>query len=124
MMNIFDAIRSNEVYVVDYLLGNKSVERNLTDENGKSLAVVAASECDTIDIMVLLVEYKISCINIPDNDGNTPLYLAISKNTVEMVEYLMLNGANSNYEKIDGETMVNYAIKKGNKYIMHLLRMG
>lgn len=37
-----------------------------------------------------------SDINIPDNEGNTPLHLASEKSKQEVVKHLLINGADGN----------------------------
>lgn len=53
-----------------------------------------------------------------DNQGNTPLHLAV---TTEVADVLLGNGANKNARNNDGETPLYWAARKGNAAVAELL---
>ena len=60
-------------------------------------------------------------IDITDGFGNTALMKASEKGHVEIAEYLIINGANVNFQNKEGVTPLMVAAEKNNFYIFKLL---
>ena len=75
------------------------------------------SACDkyrpNLEIIKLLFEYGADP-NIQDNNGNTPLHIAVGNDSFEITELLLTNGADPNIQDIGGNTplhkLPNYKI--------------
>jgi hypothetical protein len=63
-------------------------------------------------------------VNIKDNDGNTPLHLAILNSCpIDFIDNLMEKGADLNIKNNQGETPLDLAIRKKSTEIMLLLKV-
>ena len=60
-------------------------------------------------------------INVQNNDGNTPLHLACSKGHSDIVETLMLAGADETITNDRGKTPAQWAESEGHSELLKLL---
>jgi len=60
-------------------------------------------------------------INIADNNGSTPLYIASKKGHINIVETLLSSGANINLADKEGKTALQIAKEKKKTEIIKLL---
>ncbi|MDQ7046347.1 MAG: ankyrin repeat domain-containing protein [Sulfurovum sp.] len=78
------------------------------------------------DIIILLIEHNYKNINIENNENWTPLFLAIQKGNIKIIEELLKYGANINYEVnlkplIGVYTPLKYALLQKDWNIIELL---
>jgi ankyrin repeat protein len=70
---------------------------------------LAAAESDHLDtVKVLLANH--ATVNIENDDGDTPLHLAVQKPQPKATEALLGAGADANYKNIHGETPLHLAV--------------
>jgi ankyrin repeat protein len=62
-------------------------------------------------------------IDEQDNEGNTPLLVAVEKNDLETVQLLVNNGADINLKNKEGSTPLNIAVMKGNKDYYDMIKL-
>ncbi|XP_071444003.1 alpha-latrotoxin-Lg1a-like [Hetaerina americana] len=110
--------RHGKLDVVKYLI-DQGASINGRDNYGLTLLHHAAlcdqiSECDQ-DVIKYLIEKKgaNADVNAKDNDGHTPLYLAVKYGKLNIVKYLIENGANANVRDNYGDTLLNFANRMG-----------
>ncbi len=70
------------------------------------------------NMIQFLIKRGISC-DTPDEDGKTPLMIAIEAEWKELVDILIEHGASIDSEDQRGETPVSLALRVGNRAIMH-----
>ena len=56
-----------------------------------------------------------------NNDGTTPMCVAAEKGYLEIVKYLIENGANANATDVDGKTALTWAVEKGHSEVVKFL---
>ena len=93
---------------------NKLIQRganvNLVDGSGRT-ALAHACIAERADIVELLSELKECDVNIPDNDGNTPIIYAVRSRNVKVVTVLL-----DGFRNVD----VNHANNKGDIDILNI----
>jgi ankyrin repeat protein len=62
-------------------------------------------------------------IDEQDNEGNTPLLVAVEKNDLETVQLLVNNGADINLKNKEGSTPLSIAVMKGNKDYYDMIKL-
>jgi len=62
-------------------------------------------------------------INEQDNEGNTPLLVAVEKNDLETVQLLIENGADVNLRNQEGSTPLSVAVMKGDKSYFDMIKL-
>ncbi len=62
-------------------------------------------------------------INEQDNEGNSPLLIAVEKNDLETVQLLVDNGADVNMKNKDGSTPLSIAVMKGDKSYFDMIKL-
>ena len=81
-------------------------------------AACANGDAAEVDRLVLVCEYK---INVQDNHGYTPLHLACYRGYKDIVETLMVAGADETITNDDMETPAQVAEKTGHNKLLKLL---
>ena len=71
----------------------------------------AAASTEHFNIIKYLIEEKGAKIDLVDAHEKTPLFYAVENNYQNIVEYLLKNGANTEFQ-YNGETVLYYAAKK------------
>ena len=98
---------------------NYSDIASLLIENGANIeaknirnetALYIASFRGFINVVKILVEKYKADINNPDCDGDTPLSVACYENQVEIISYLLRNGANVNVHGVRLDTPLHVAV--------------
>ncbi len=105
---ILQAAVRNDLTTVKFLL-SKSADLNILDDGGKHIIHYAALH-NALNIIEFLKAQNASLINSTDNDGRSPLWLAVAKNNVETVKYLLASGAKANIVPIIPGEQVLYPL--------------
>ncbi len=102
------AENSDNVAVVEYLLSaGSSVDEK--DENGQNALMYAVQIADNIDVLRCLVEKGGAQLNYIDKEGRTALMLAAESGQLEMVNYLLVKGADASISDNAGKKVLDYA---------------
>ncbi|XP_023314785.1 ankyrin-3-like [Trichogramma pretiosum] len=109
------ALDNNHRKVVEWLIRQGADPTTANIEGSTPLHVVCTRYNDDFYPSMLL-EYvdeksKPLFVNAQDNEGNTPLHLALDYNRTRLAEWLMRNGANRNSTNAKGETPLHVACK-------------
>jgi ankyrin repeat protein len=95
--------------LVKYLI-EKGLDINTKNYKGDNPLLISCIWPYIVPIENLIKEYKAD-IHVTDNDGNTPLHLVFDCEypEIEIVEFLLDNGANINAKNNRGENVLRYA---------------
>jgi hypothetical protein len=66
-------------------------------------------------------EFYINLLEIKDEEGNSLLHISVLDNIYDLVEYLLIKGANVNAQNNNGDTPLHLVIKKENTELIGLL---
>jgi hypothetical protein len=123
---IFDAIISKKHDETIKILQNESlIDLETTDQNNSTILMHAVS-ANNLNIVKEIIIKKKSNINAQDGikklyGGNTALHLAVLFADVEMVEFLLENGADYNIENYNEQTPLMISRIYNRKNILNLL---
>lgn len=118
MDNIFDASLHNDTEAIKEYLKFGNV--NICDEQGLSLLHYAAMG-NSLEVANLLIDNYIN-LDIRNNKGETPLFLAVNLGELGFAKLLCRYGADAKIANNIGETVFFKAILKGRKDMLDLLR--
>lgn len=124
---IFDAIISKKHDEAIKILQNESlIDLETTDKNNSTILMYAVS-ANNLNIVKKIIIKKKSNINAQDGikklyGGNTALHLAVLFADVEMVEFLLENGADYNIENYNEQTPLMISRTYNKKNILNLLK--
>ena len=90
------------------------------DSGGRS-AIAKACQEEHLSIVEMLLDHDKDLLEIADNGGFTPLFVAISYQRVGLVRFLLDRGANVHAAARGGMTTLIRAIVKGNLAIVQML---
>lgn len=91
------------------------------DDGGQMLNVFEAAEKGSIKLMKKFRKIDPDLINAMDTDGYTPLHRACYQNQIDMVKWLIMNGANVCALTNDGWQPIHSAAQWGRTKIFRLL---
>lgn len=98
------------------LLLHRGFDINLTDEKGNTVLhdVVGSAYCDkdTVKKMRWLISMGAN-VNIPNNDGETPLHLAMGLHAIECINFLLDQGADLFALDKKGNGCISWALFEG-----------
>ncbi|CAG0913146.1 unnamed protein product [Notodromas monacha] len=103
------AARKNLYNVVEFLL-RKNVSPYTKDELGKTALHIAA-ESNSFEVVKTLVEFSPKpkrLIDMTDNGSFTALNYAVDSSLVQIVEYLLANGADPNIPDEEGNRLIHW----------------
>ncbi|KAJ8683740.1 hypothetical protein QAD02_019532 [Eretmocerus hayati] len=103
------------------LLLDNGIEIELSHFRNKLLLHSAAQNIQHQDVFKHLIDTGIFDINEKDSDGNTPLHIAILKNSNSCVKLLLRNGANPNIANASNQTPLHNAVITDNLFTVELL---
>ncbi|MBR4592548.1 MAG: ankyrin repeat domain-containing protein [Elusimicrobiaceae bacterium] len=114
------AAAAGQAEAVSYLLKH-GADATAKDDLGKTAMLYASTLEDPKTLSYLITADKMS-INIPDNQGNTPLIYAVQKGYLRNVKALLDGGANANYRNpTNGLCALATAAAEGNPEMIKLL---
>lgn len=89
--------------IAEMLIAAGAEMNKIVTENGRTLLHVAALQSDKLADSLIFLLKKGADPNVYDNDGQTPLTLAILNNKPEAVDALVKGGADPNYPAMTGK---------------------
>ncbi|QWD84477.1 ankyrin repeat domain-containing protein [Polynucleobacter asymbioticus] len=115
------AIRDKSMKVTDLLLSNPSTNVNLANKSGENALMMAAFDGDLPTVKMLVLDKK-AAVNKP---GWSPIHYAATNGHLQIVQFLMANGAMVNALSPSETTPLMMAIGSGNdELIKYLLDNG
>ena len=109
------AVNNGDIEIAKLLLENKA---KIKDE--LLIAIKSPIVESRINMMKLLIDNKAN-INYTDENGFTPLNIAIESGDMELTKFLITNGANVNSLMQDGVSLIGYAIAQNNMDLLQIL---
>lgn len=94
--------RGKNLEIAEMLIVGGADLNMIVTENGRTLLHAAALQSDTLLTLVFLLS-KGADPNVYDNEGQTPLTLAVLNNKLEAVDALVNGGADPNYPAMTGK---------------------
>ena len=111
------AIRDKSLKVVDLLIANPSTDVNLVNKSGENALMMAAFDGDLMTVKMLVLEKKAS-VNKP---GWSPIHYAATNGHLQIVQFLMANGALVNALSPSETTPLMMSIGSGNEQLIKFL---
>jgi cytohesin len=118
---IYFAILKNHINIVDALLNN-GVNPNYAWEKGVGTLLTNAVQFGHFEIIKSLIE-RHADVNYCGNGDSSPLFLAVILGKVDIIQYLLDQGAKLNEEDKDALKKLRWFQNSGNEKILHLLRL-
>ena len=111
------AIRDKSLKVTDLLLANPAIDVNLTNKSGENALMMAAFDGQLPLVKTLVVEKK-AAVN---KTGWAPIHYAATNGHLEIVQFLMANGAQINALSPSETTPLMMSIGSGNELLIKYL---
>jgi len=111
------AIKDKSYKVVDYLLNNKDIDVNLTNNAEESPLMIASIEGDLPVVKQLVINKKAEI----NPKGWTPLHYACTRGNLDVAAFLLANGAQVNALSPNHTTPLMMAVSSGNEQVVKLL---
>ena len=105
--------------IIDYLI-SKNADLNLTGEAGNSMLHVLSANSN-IKLARLCIEEHNLIVDARNDNQETPLMIAVRANEIELVKYLVEQGADVNAENANGETPVFYIVRNNGEMFNYLI---
>lgn len=113
--NILEHIIRKSCYRTDYAITliNAKINIHRINKNGQNILFELCNHHGDyhIDIVRALINNNID-INVIDNDGNTPLWIAAINNHVQITLLLIESGADLKIKNKEGTSLIDYIINK------------
>ena len=102
--------KSYENFDISKYLIEKGLDINAKNDEGNNPLLISCM-CPYIATVEFLIKECKADIDVRDNDGNTPLHLVFECEypEIEIIEFLLDNGANINAKNNRGENVLRYA---------------
>ncbi len=111
--------RSNGLEVFEYLVG-LGLDADITSNSGVTPLHNLSSSTKDVSILQYFIDKGIKT-NEVDEDGNTPLINAASRNQLEVVAYLTEKGSDVNYTNKNGHSALTLAIQSNSAEVVAYL---
>lgn len=137
---LINGTKLNSYTLTNYIFGRKNIDsrkkmltlllqyvvdknNNIQSQMGKNLLhlLVEKGTWDAMEIAEILLNYTGIRVNDRDNEGNSPLHLAIVKHNEAMVLYLINKGADVNLKDKLGRSPLLLAVESENGFIVEML---
>ena len=111
------AIREKSSNVIDVLLGDQSIDVDLSDKNGETPLMMASIDGNLPLVKTLVISHKAQL----DHIGWTPLHYACAKGHLEVAQFLIANGAIVDSMCLGNTTPLMMSVQSGNEQLVKLL---
>jgi ankyrin repeat protein len=111
------AIRDKSIKVTNLLLANPAINVNLASKNGENALMMASFDGDLATVKMLVVEKK-AAVN---KTGWSPIHYAATNGHLQIVQFLMANGALVNALSPSETTPLMMSIGSGNEQLIKYL---
>ena len=111
------AIRDKSLKVTDLLLANPAIDVNLTNVSGENALMLAAFDGQLALVKTLVVDKKAAVNKL----GWSPIHYAATNGHLEIVQFLMANGAQINALSPSETTPLMMSIGSGNELLIKYL---
>ncbi|MCT4625090.1 MAG: ankyrin repeat domain-containing protein, partial [Schleiferiaceae bacterium] len=88
----------------------------------KTTVLILGAHSTNLEAIEFLYSKHPNAINLSDYKGNTALHYAVENGEIEIVKFLVSQGAEPSITNNKGKTALDLAIKKGNKEIIEMLK--
>jgi ankyrin repeat protein len=110
---IKDNIQATNALVTAIELGNFKI-KNILIEKGATIPMHTAVKTGNSEIVTVLLEENPNLIDFQDDDGNSPIMLALLNKDYEMVKFLLEKNPNLTIENDDDKIALTLAIEANN----------
>ena len=110
---------SNSLEVFEYLEG-LGLDANITSKNGVTPLHNITRSSGDLALYQYFIDKRVNP-NSVDNDGNTPLLNAVSRNKLEVIKYLVKKTENINHTNIEGHSALTLAIQNNSGSVVNYL---
>jgi len=117
--NDLSNLNNSKESLIKTLYKNKPINK-LTENEQYELLFKSVQDENINIVKELIEEYDVDINEISDN-GDTSLIYSVKNENMEMIEFLIENGANPNQEDDFGRTPISYAVEKENLLILKYL---
>ncbi|XP_019858578.1 PREDICTED: uncharacterized protein LOC109586804 [Amphimedon queenslandica] len=108
---LFNAVKSGSIEAVDILLTN-GAKTDVVSNDGVTL-LHCAGESGKVEMLEFWIRRGDYDVNVKDKNNRTPLFNAVTSGSVEAVEILLDNGANTDVVDKDSKSLLHYAGESG-----------
>jgi ankyrin repeat protein len=118
------AIEKKNISLIDFLLTKLDPNhKDIYENTFVHIAIEISNKKDEDKELEIIHKLLSKNINLNDKNifGDTPLHLAVDKNSVHLVKFLLQNNANINEKNKKGETPYSLAIRSGRTDILRLM---
>ena len=117
--NLLKAFKAGNMDIIHYCL-DKGADKNIKDEKGKSLLLLATESGDMDIVKFCTEDLKLNPQDVSFRN-ETSLMLAAQNGNTTLLSYLLQRGVNLEAEDISGETALFYALESGSENAFHFL---
>jgi len=103
------------------LVSSMNMDKNPKNGKNSNIFLVASLRKNNIEILQEIKKLKVVDVNGANILGETALIVAVKKNYIENVKYLLSIGANPNLKDINGLDAFHYAKTRGYKNTLYEL---
>lgn len=123
---VYSSVFGGDVASASFLLDKGSGSSQPQDKHGHTILMYAIlSENRNVMVpLVLQYDWIRDTINYSDQNGETALYKAVSKEELDLAKKLIEHGADPNYSTINGYTPLMWAGRHGVKFVEFLISSG
>jgi len=107
--------------IFEYLVKQDKINKNQIDLRENRCILYYAIEKEDESAVEKLITYNAD-VDLVDNEGNTPIFYAVKKNNLRIINLLKENGADLNHRNSNKESLLN--ITKDSKIKDHLIKIG
>ena len=86
---LYWALNNGHSLIVEIIVKQSNIDYNIKTIDGETLAQVAVMEGNVKSVETLAAQEKCQCWNVPDSDGDTPVFKALKTNKMEILEILL-----------------------------------